>query len=375
MASLSELTNKLAAGTRLSDDDARQLAATTDLVTVGMLAAEARRVHAGEGVTYVRVAEIACDAALPEGGWPDAAREIRIIGTPASTEQAIACVRAVVASAGARGGANGGNCPVTGFSLVDLWQLAGGTADGLKAFASGLAEAGLVAIADVPVDRFVGTQAAEALGAILAAGLTAPVARWDVAPADPVAALKIVRELQAKTTAFRAFAPLPRHSSSSSSASASASSSSSAQGSASSSASTSSASTSSGAPPSSASAAGAGADTSSQSSASASSAASGAQAGAASAAPQTGYDGVKLVALARVMLDNVPFIQVDWSRHGPKLAQVALLFGASDLDRVSPSDASPLGHRRAPLEEVQRNIAAAFLQPLERDGRFVRVSR
>jgi 2-iminoacetate synthase ThiH len=71
----------------------------------------------------------------------------------------------------------------------------------------------------------------------------------------------------------------------------------------------------------------------------------------------------------------VPAIQVDWARHGPKLAQVALLFGASDLDRVSPSDAAPLGHRRAPLEEVERNIRAAFLQPVERDGRFERVSR
>jgi 2-iminoacetate synthase ThiH len=84
---------------------------------------------------------------------------------------------------------------------------------------------------------------------------------------------------------------------------------------------------------------------------------------------------VKLVALARVMLDNVAAIQVDWVRHGPKLAQVALLFGASDLDRVSPSDDSPLGHRRAPLEEVQRNITAAFLRPIERDGRFEKVMR
>lgn len=94
-----------------------------------------------------------------------------------------------------------------------------------------------------------------------------------------------------------------------------------------------------------------------------------------SEAPSTGYDDVKLVALARVILDNIDHVQVDWTTHGPKLAQVALLFGASDLDRVSPSDDAPLGHRRAPIEEVQRNITAAFLEPTERDGRFERVAR
>jgi hypothetical protein len=93
------------------------------------------------------------------------------------------------------------------------------------------------------------------------------------------------------------------------------------------------------------------------------------------AQPTTGYDDVRLIAVTRLVVDNVDSIQVDWALYGPKLAQVALLFGASDLDRVSPSDESPLGHRRAPLEEVQRNITAAFLKPLERDGRFEKVTR
>jgi 2-iminoacetate synthase ThiH len=52
------------------------------------------------------------------------------------------------------------------------------------------------------------------------------------------------------------------------------------------------------------------------------------------------------------------------------LAQVALTFGADDVDGVSPSDASPHGLRRAPLEEITRNIRAAGLVPVERDGRF-----
>jgi hypothetical protein len=88
----------------------------------------------------------------------------------------------------------------------------------------------------------------------------------------------------------------------------------------------------------------------------------------------TGYDDVRIVALARVMLANVRHMQVDWQAHGPKLAQVALLFGASDIDRVPLVEDLTLGHRRAPLEEVRRNIEAASLQPAERDGRFARVS-
>jgi aminodeoxyfutalosine synthase len=86
--------------------------------------------------------------------------------------------------------------------------------------------------------------------------------------------------------------------------------------------------------------------------------------------PTTGYDDVKAVALARLALPGVPHIQVDWTRYGPKLAQVALTFGADDVDGVSASDAAPLGRRRAPLEEIRRNIEAAGLVAVERDGRF-----
>jgi aminodeoxyfutalosine synthase len=86
--------------------------------------------------------------------------------------------------------------------------------------------------------------------------------------------------------------------------------------------------------------------------------------------PTTGYDDVKMVAIARLAAANVPSVQVDWQRYGPKLAQVALTFGADDIDGVSPSDAAPEGRRRAPLEEIRRNIQAAGLTPAERDGRF-----
>ena len=86
--------------------------------------------------------------------------------------------------------------------------------------------------------------------------------------------------------------------------------------------------------------------------------------------PTTGYADVKTVALARLAAPDITSIQVDWSRYGPKLAQVALTFGADDLDAVTGADDAPDGRRRAPIEEVRRNIEAAGFTPAERDGRF-----
>lgn len=85
--------------------------------------------------------------------------------------------------------------------------------------------------------------------------------------------------------------------------------------------------------------------------------------------PSTGYEDVRRVALARLLLDDWPTIQVDWTVYGPKLAQVALAFGADDLDGV-PCEAGSEGWRRSPIEEVRRNIAAAGCVPVERNARF-----
>jgi aminodeoxyfutalosine synthase len=83
------------------------------------------------------------------------------------------------------------------------------------------------------------------------------------------------------------------------------------------------------------------------------------------AAPTTGYQDVRLVALARLGVPSIAHIDVDWQQYGPKLAQVALMFGANHLDRVSPVDDPALGPRRATVEEVRRNIEAAGLRPAD----------
>jgi aminodeoxyfutalosine synthase len=86
--------------------------------------------------------------------------------------------------------------------------------------------------------------------------------------------------------------------------------------------------------------------------------------------PTTGYEDVRSVALARLAAPDIARIQVDWSRYGPKLAQVALTFGADDVWGVSPSDAAPEGRRRTAVEEIRRNIEAAGFHAVERDGRY-----
>jgi aminodeoxyfutalosine synthase len=86
--------------------------------------------------------------------------------------------------------------------------------------------------------------------------------------------------------------------------------------------------------------------------------------------PTTGYDDARMIALARVVCANVPSIQVDWQLYGPKMAQVALTVGADDVDNVSAVDPGILGTRRSPVEEIKRNIQAAGLEAVERDGLF-----
>jgi 2-iminoacetate synthase ThiH len=80
--------------------------------------------------------------------------------------------------------------------------------------------------------------------------------------------------------------------------------------------------------------------------------------------PTTGYDDIRMVALARLALAATS-IEVDWSLYGPKLAQVALTFGADHLDGVAATTDTTLGPRRSTIEDVERNIKAAGFEPQE----------
>jgi aminodeoxyfutalosine synthase len=89
--------------------------------------------------------------------------------------------------------------------------------------------------------------------------------------------------------------------------------------------------------------------------------------------PTTGCDDLKMVAVSRLMLDNFAHIKAYWVMIGPKLAQVALSFGADDLDGTimgeqithSAGASTPDGLTRSGLRNL---IEAAGYEPVERDA-------
>lgn len=86
--------------------------------------------------------------------------------------------------------------------------------------------------------------------------------------------------------------------------------------------------------------------------------------------PATGYDDVRTVAAARLMCSSIPAIQVDWPLYGPKLAQVAIAYGANDVDGIAAMTDPAAGQRRSPKEEIERQIRAAGAAPAARNGRY-----
>jgi len=276
----------------VTDAEITTLAATHDIITLGMRADEVRRQRHAARTTFVRVANVPADAAVPPA-WPAATGEIRIVGVPASRSAAVERVREVAARA------NG--IPVSAFSLADLEQLAGRERLTLRAVLEELRAAGLELVAEAPFDQL--QDARRSIEEVNIAGLSlARLTIQQLLSADVPPLLKRVADLQHAVAVIRAFAPLPRTMN--------------------------------------------------------------------PALPTTGFDDVKRVALARLVVDNVPSIQVDWALYGPKLAQVALTVGADDVDAVSADDDVSQGPRRTPLEEIRRNIRAAGQEPVERNGRF-----
>ncbi len=276
----------------VTEPELNTLAASHDIITIGVRADDLRQQRHGLRTTFVRVLDVPADVSAPIPSAP-AAGELRIVGAVASRAAAIERVGQVAAMA------NG--AAVSGFSLADLERLAVTDGVTLRALLEDLKAAGLELVAEAPFDLM--TDARRSIEEVNIAGLS--LARLTVhqsASADPLPLLKAVAALQRAVAVVRAFAPLPRRVN--------------------------------------------------------------------PAAPTTGYDDVKHVALARIVVDNVASIQVDWTLYGPKLAQVALTVGADDVDAVSPENETSEGRRRAPLEEIRRNIIAAGQEPVERNGRF-----
>ncbi len=87
----------------------------------------------------------------------------------------------------------------------------------------------------------------------------------------------------------------------------------------------------------------------------------------------SGIDDLKTIAVSRVFLDNFPHIKAYWIMLGEKVAQLALLFGADDLDgtiieeKITRS-AGALSGSAMTRAELVRLIRAAGKTPVERDS-------
>lgn len=84
----------------------------------------------------------------------------------------------------------------------------------------------------------------------------------------------------------------------------------------------------------------------------------------------TGMEYLKLMAVARLVLDNVPNIQCSWVTQGPKLAQVALHFGGNDFGGTMMEEnvvsAAGTTYMVTPPEAVKLIRGAGF-NPVQRD--------
>ncbi len=281
------IAERALAGERLTEAELTDLD-SVDVLSLGMLADEVRRLRAGVDVTYARVLEIS-PATAPAELTERAAQadEIRVTEPGASLIETARFVERLR-------NAVGPTARITGFSLCRLRDTAW---ESLPALVTTLHSAGLDAVAEAPVDLVT----PDDVGAVLDAGVgigTFSVQRpFD---AGRVALMLRFRELIGERPDLTTVAPLAREQSVS--------------------------------------------------------------------APTTGYHDVRLVALARLALPATRIIAVDWQQYGPKLAQVALTFGANHLDRVSLEDDPSLGRRRSRVEDVRRNITAAGFVPVGQEA-------
>ena len=94
----------------------------------------------------------------------------------------------------------------------------------------------------------------------------------------------------------------------------------------------------------------------------------------------TGVDDLKTMAVARLLLDNFDHIKTYWVMTGLKLAQIALFFGANDMDGTVVEEVISLmsgaGHGQALSKtELVRVIEDTGRVPVERDGLYRTVRR
>jgi aminodeoxyfutalosine synthase len=94
----------------------------------------------------------------------------------------------------------------------------------------------------------------------------------------------------------------------------------------------------------------------------------------------TGMMDLRQIAVSRLLLDNFPHIKAYWQMMTPQIAQIALRFGADDIDGTVVEEkiyhdagaTTPQGMRR---QDLIRLIHEAGCQPFERDTLYREVTR
>lgn len=94
--------------------------------------------------------------------------------------------------------------------------------------------------------------------------------------------------------------------------------------------------------------------------------------------PTTALDDLRVIAAARLILDNFPHIKAYWVMLSPKLAQVALGYGADDMDGTIVEehithDAGATTAQGLTESELRGMIQAAGFEPVRRDAFYNRV--
>ena len=293
ISTFDHLLDRVSTGDNLVVDEITELAATHDILSLGMLADAARRRLHGTQVTYLRVERWPLDR-VPGDAISAAAREIRVTGAPETLGAAVSAVQTAKAVAGDRS--------VAGLSWPDIERLASNGSIPRHRVLADLHAAGLDTLGEIPLDVVADIEAA--IEELARGGFEQLRLTIEKAPASQRTTLWLrAAVLRQRYDQIQSLNPLPTilH----------------------------------------------------------------------AFQPTTGYDDVKAVALARLAAPNVPSIQIDWLQYGPKLAQVALTFGADDIDSVEVGGDDSKGRRRSSIEEIRRGVRAAGFEPVERDGRFV----
>ena len=85
------------------------------------------------------------------------------------------------------------------------------------------------------------------------------------------------------------------------------------------------------------------------------------------------HEYLRMQALSRIFLDNIPNVQSSWVTQGPAMGQVALKFGANDFGSLMMEEnvVSSAGTSfRLSLEEMRRLICEAGYEPRQRNNEY-----